>query len=1034
MPKARSFEDGISFDDVSLPFSVQSFASGVGSSVAKKCTTRGIIPTGLRHITRVATPGPGREQYSVRFPEGRGLPRATFTIGARDLISEGNYSEALRSVIEYRNNTLRIWARDHSHATSAEIDAWIESFDEVRADNSSYSPSRAQGFDQELSLLWGDISDDDITYERGEMDGSEIEHLGLVQARCELVEARADVEDLKSDLSTAHVALRHAEAKLAKACESTTAAETKVEVLEAELVKTWKSLKSTEAQVAELQKLLEDARELRQHETSLAEAKLLKLEKDCESSYTAMEDALTQELSEMGTRLYDARIEKAQTMLRHVTGAKCASKLRLGWFIWRRTHAGHLQASAKLQTACRLLRRMLLASEASAWQSWCAYVQQARQNDIALTQLLGRILRLREAMAWAAWKQFVSAHRASERVAQAQCKGAQRLIRKVRYNISRHTLRHWVDVTRAMSASTALVRAVAEERSIIAAMVSDAVNEAKLTEVQTRLKYICRSFLSSKLLNGWKKWRNHELASSQARGKILRAQKLLRSAIMATEADAWNSWSVFVEDAQSHEMAIRKLLARILRLKEAMGWAAWSRFVSHERNLEKLIEARVKATRRVATNMFLGLLARSLRQWRDLSRTITTSMALDKALSEERAISATTIAASVNEARKAYAQATLKRLLRALDAAKLRNYWSTWRANDLARIRARSKLLQTRKILGSIVSASQAQAWSSWVLFVDCVRENEKAVKKLLARILRLREAMGWAAWNRFVVYDRDCEELAKKRAVAMRRVACGMLHHSSARALKRWYDNARALSNTATVARAIAEERAIMSAMVSDSMKEMKQEEALKTLRRVVWSINTSSLRKVWGLWQQQIVARAQGRSKLLLARKTIGRSILSALATAWKSWRDFVKHANFSDVALKKLLLRILRLKEAMGWAAWNRFVAHDRTLTQQSKSRIKATKKVVANIYSRFRRRAVRQWREAIKTMGMHASITEHKQELEGTKALVAELESHVEETKKANAEIYESHLELKAKERERIIEAAKALHSEGRRKRH
>ena len=637
-------------------------------------------------------------------------------------------------------------------------------------------------------------------------------------------------------------------------------------------------------------------------------------------------------------------------------------------------------------------------------------------------------------MAWAAWKEFVMAHRASEHVAQAQRAGAQKLVRKVQYNIFRRVLRYWIDKTRAISASVALIRAVAEERAIMAAMVADSENDAKLVEMQTALKHIIRSLRSSKLLNCWKRWRSHDLACIQARGQIVRAQELLRSAVMATEADAWKLWRIFAENARIHEIAIKKLLARILRLREAMGWAAWNRFVSHEREIEKLAEARRKAMRRVATNVFLGLLARALRQWRDISRTIASSMALEKALSDERAILAATISSSVGEARMAYAQATLKRLLRALDLSRLRKHWSAWRERDFAYTRARSKLLQARKALGNIVAASQAQAWTSWLLFVNHARENEKAVKKLLTRILRLKEAMGWAAWNHFVRYDRDCEQLVKARTVAMRRVASGILHHLSARALKRWRDSARAISNTAAVARAIAEERAIMSAMVSDSMREMKQEEALKTFTRVLWSIGTSSLRKAWGVWQQKVVAHAQGRSKLLLARKTIGRAIFSALATAWRSWREFVKHANMRDIAVKKLLVRILRLKEAMGWAAWNRFVADDRKVTEQAKSRTKATKRVVANVYSRFRRRALRQWREAVKIMGMHSSIALHKEELEGSKALVAKLESHVEETQKARAEIHESHLELKAKERERMIEAAKALHGEGRRRRH
>jgi predicted transcriptional regulator len=506
--------------------------------------------------------------------------------------------------------------------------------------------------------------------------------------------------------------------------------------------------------------------------------------------------------------------------------------------------------------------------------------------------------------------------------------------------------------------------------------------------------------------------------------------------MLAAQAAGWESWCVFVQRARKNEEALKKFIGRILRLKEAMGWVAWVHFVLAERESDRLGNARSACIRRVAANIMSSLSARALRHWREATRAIAAATALARAVAEERVIMAAMVADSVSEARharQAEAQATLKRIMRAFGASTLRKSWHTWRQHELAYARVRTTLLSTRKAFGRIIVVAQAAAWDSWCVFVQRARKNEKAVKKLLGRILRLKEAMGWVAWNRFVSTDRESSRLAKARLVAIRRVAANLLFSTSARALRHLREVTRAIAAATALARAVAEERAIMAAMMADSESGARQAEAQAALKRVLRAFASSTLRKGWHTWRQQELAHARGRTLLLRAQKTIGRLVLAAQAAAWDSWWVFVKRARENEKAVKKLLGRILRLKEAMGWVAWNRFVLADRESKQMIKARSVALRRVAANLLFSISARALRRWRDVAKAVGVHVTLFEHRAELAGSKALVAELESHVEEARKAHAEIHETHLVQKATEREKLIEAAKAYHGEGRRKR-
>lgn len=59
--------------------------------------------------------------------------------------------------------------------------------------------------------------------------------------------------------------------------------------------------------------------------------------------------------------------------------------------------------------------------------------------------------------------------------------------------------------------------------------------------------------------------------------------------------------------------------------------------------------------------------------------------------------------------------------------------------------------------------------------------------------------------------------------------------------------------------------------------------------------------------------LARKEARVALTTAHKMLGKVTLATQAAAWNAWRDVVARAHEEGKAMKKLMGRILTLKEA-------------------------------------------------------------------------------------------------------------------------
>jgi len=195
-------------------------------------------------------------------------------------------------------------------------------------------------------------------------------------------------------------------------------------------------------------------------------------------------------------------------------------------------------------------------------------------------------------------------------------------------------------------------------------------------------------------------------------------------------------------------------------------------------------------------------------------------------------------------------------------------------------------------------------------------REEEKAMKLLLGRILRMKEAMGFEAWSGYVQRSQDAERVSEAKAAAVRKVVANVISVTAARGLRQWRDATKAVEQEA----AIAAERAKMADAMARATTKAQHKEIEVKLRRVIRSMFAAQLRKGWYTWRQKELTYVQAKKKLATARKALARILLAAQASAWNGWIEVVAQAREKEKAMKLLLGRILRMKEAMGFVAWS------------------------------------------------------------------------------------------------------------------
>lgn len=151
--EARAFRKKLHEVNVELSASearAKSYAQAL-SNLRSRLTGDAGTPVGFYAIKRVNADDVEGEQYVVHFPEGRGLPKAIFSFGQRDLTRE-NFTRCLRQVLAFRNAAMTTWAREFcSSAPKAEIDAWLKTID----DPEGYVANEGR-----LASLWAGVSAD----------------------------------------------------------------------------------------------------------------------------------------------------------------------------------------------------------------------------------------------------------------------------------------------------------------------------------------------------------------------------------------------------------------------------------------------------------------------------------------------------------------------------------------------------------------------------------------------------------------------------------------------------------------------------------------------------------------------------------------------------------------------------------------------------------------------------------------------------------------------------------------------------------
>jgi len=281
--------------------------------------------------------------------------------------------------------------------------------------------------------------------------------------------------------------------------------------------------------------------------------------------------------------------------------------------------------------------------------------------------------------------------------------------------------------------------------------------------------------------------------------------------------------------------------------------------------------------------------------------------------------------AMFKNARDADAATQMKRVLRMLCASKLRTGWLTWRQCVQKRAQARAKLLAARRALGRLTMAAQAVAWKSWNDFVAQSLEFSKLKNKHLSRIIRRslvqmtmhRMRIGWNTW-------RDC--------------IVAMLIHD--------------VKTGVVTAEQRKSDHLIQEARTSEISLRIKH---MLTVLRSAW------LRKGWNTWAHRTSSTVLSRLKLARARQVLSHIALRVQASAWHSWNNVVLRAREKDKAMKHLLGRILRLKEAMVFEVWSVYVQAARDAMQLAEARATAVRKIAGHMLCIRESRALRQWNQ-------------------------------------------------------------------------
>ena len=662
----------------------------------------------------------------------------------------------------------------------------------------------------------------------------------------------------------------------------------------------------------------------------------------------------------------------AAKQMKRMLSALKSSHLKKAWSTWKLEEQARKTSRAALAAANKTICRLLLATQASAWNSWCGVVAHAQDEERAMHKIFCRISTLKLATGWETWRFFVRFVQEEEHLAQERAA----LVRKVVLSVTNATcaraLRKWHEETRA----AAQAKAIADEQGKFAQLLAT----CRAIEV----KRILHLIKTSALRKGWSTWKQQERAFLRAKKKLVSAQKTLGCISLRAQAAAMNTWRGVVAYEQETEKAMKKLLGRILSYKEAIAWACWRRFVVSVRHEESAMQARAAAVRKVAANIVHTYESRGLRQWRDAAR----SQTYEELIARERANLELAIAQATQQTNQATITTKLKHVIQSMLAAQLRKGWRSWRQQEVARMQAEAKLTTARKTLQRAMLATQVTAWNAWCAFVVQAQEAEKAMKQLLGRILKLKEAMAWHAWSAFVRDSRETERLAKVRAVAARKVAGRMLHAYEARGLRQWRKTTDSLALEAeqaahraamaaaynAAAATVATERAKVEAASALAAQQKRQAEAASQrqywLHRVVRDVSTRGLRSGWVTWRDFVVASLmreveervetrvaeyeRARADELIAKhqfeyatqqlkRVVKRVAMCTLRSRWQKWKQkesALALAKRKLLTAQKTLGRMTLAAQAGAWNSWRGWLTHMR-------EKDKATRKLLGRI---------------------------------------------------------------------------------------
>jgi len=672
----------------------------------------------------------------------------------------------------------------------------------------------------------------------------------------------------------------------------------------------------------------------------------------------AAEERATVEAKLLETTAKAQQIER-QLKLKRFSSSIRNFHLRTGWHMWKQRDTKHTIARKNLQRAQKVLARISLMAQTSAFTSWVQFVKHSRDTGKAMRMFLGRIARHRESAGISTWQQYTLSVREAERSAAAKATAIRKVAAKVVHGASACALRQWRDVVLKLKVELGM----AQERLEMSTVLTTARAEAQKNERDRKLQRVARAVYASHLRKGWQCWRHKALGIRQAEAKLRRARKVLGCLSLKAQNAAWNSWVVHLDRAREEERVLKSLLGRILRHKEAMGFQAWALFVANARGAEHLAARRAATVRKVVASLAKSTIGRALRRWRQVANT----MALDQTLADERAKMELQMAQSGADAKQREAQMRLKSIVCASSQKKLRKGWRTWMQVDLFQTRAQAKVQRARKVLGKVSLAAQAAAWNTWVGFIANSRKEQRAMEKLLVRILRHKEAMGFQAWAQFIANVREVEQLAARRAATVRKVVANVTSRRESQAIRHWRD----YTKNALFELAIAEEREKMRSAMAQSSDASRNHEMQQRLKHILRSARVSHQRNRWHTWRQKVLAYRQARSQLQTAQKVLRSIVFTALSAAWNSWTKFVECAQEEEVAIQKLLSRILRHKEAVGFQAWTFFVANAREAESLAAAKAISVRKVTANVLNGTLACALRQWRDVAKKLALEAS---------------------------------------------------------------